>query len=178
MSADLSRRTASRRVTSASAGNAAMPSPRISSFPVSVAGALACRSPPLRVIDDLIVGHQPGNAKDPVRSRMPRLVDKAQGQVRLAGSGQSKKQHPFAIHGDTGRRGACVESAIGRHPILRNGRQADDEARPEDGRSPVASALPRRFSAQMRPLWASTICFEIDRPRPEFLPKLTSGRSV
>jgi len=30
---------------------------------------------------------------------------------------------------------------------------------------------PTRFSAQMRPPWASMICLEIDRPSPEFCPK-------
>ena len=37
--------------------------------------------------------------------------------------------------------------------------------------TPSASAGPTRFSAQMRPPWASMICLEIDRPSPEFCPK-------
>ena len=36
--------------------------------------------------------------------------------------------------------------------------------------SPSALSAPVRFSAQMRPPWASMICFEIDSPRPEFCP--------
>src|SRR5450830_81435 len=36
---------------------------------------------------------------------------------------------------------------------------------------PSASDGPGRFSAQMRPRCASMICFEIDRPNPEFWPK-------
>ena len=43
-------------------------------------------------------------------------------------------------------------------------------------RRPASEAM--RFSAQMRPPCASTICLEIDRPRPEFWPKPCSGRSV
>ena len=35
-----------------------------------------------------------------------------------------------------------------------------------------------RFSAHSRPSWASTICFEIDSPRPEFCPNPWCGRSV
>src|SRR3954466_10319031 len=31
---------------------------------------------------------------------------------------------------------------------------------------PSPSGGPTRFSAQMRPLWASMICLEIDNPRP------------
>ncbi len=35
-----------------------------------------------------------------------------------------------------------------------------------------------RFSARMRPPWASMICFEMDRPRPEWVPNFSSlGRS-
>ena len=37
--------------------------------------------------------------------------------------------------------------------------------------SPSAPTGPARFSAQMRPPWASMICFEIDSPSPEFCPK-------
>src|SRR4051794_9526019 len=37
--------------------------------------------------------------------------------------------------------------------------------------SPWALTGPGRFSAQMRPRCASMICFEIDRPNPEFWPK-------
>ena len=44
--------------------------------------------------------------------------------------------------------------------------------------SPSASPGPARFSAQIRPPWASTICLEIDRPSPEFWPKPWCGRSV
>lgn len=35
-----------------------------------------------------------------------------------------------------------------------------------------------RFSAQIVPPWPSTICLEIDKPRPEFCPKPCAGRSV
>jgi hypothetical protein len=48
----------------------------------------------------------------------------------------------------------------------------------------LLDSLPRsagavRFSAQIVPPWPSTICLEIDSPRPEFWPKpCSSGRSV
>src|SRR5262245_8691807 len=35
-----------------------------------------------------------------------------------------------------------------------------------------------RFSTQMRPPWASMICFEMDRPSPELWPKAWCGRWV
>ena len=44
--------------------------------------------------------------------------------------------------------------------------------------SPSSPTGPRRFSAQMRPPWASMICLEIDSPRPEFWPNPWCGRSV
>ena len=53
-------------------------------------------------------------------------------------------------------------------------RQADQE--PGAATGPSAS---RRFSAQMRPRCASTICFEIDRPSPECVPNFSpAGRSL
>ena len=73
------------------------------------------------------------------------------------------------------------EACDGRSPsaMPSHRRQADDEARAEHRRAPrrgVGAAM--RFSAQMRPRCASTICLEIERPRPEFWPKPCSGRSV
>src|SRR5262249_58694514 len=35
---------------------------------------------------------------------------------------------------------------------------------------PLAPRGPVRFSTAIEPPWASTICFEIDSPRPEFWP--------
>ena len=71
------------------------------------------------------------------------------------------------------RRGRSVR----RRPSRR--RQAHDEARAQHaGGSSGVGGAPVRFSAQMRPPWASTICLEIDRPRPEFWPKPWCGRSV
>src|SRR5471030_2897064 len=39
-----------------------------------------------------------------------------------------------------------------------------------------SAELPGRFSAQIRPPWASIICREIDKPRPEFWPNPWFGR--
>ncbi len=60
-------------------------------------------------------------------------------------------------------------------------RHADHTGRPTTKRAPsgseVASAsVGRMFSAQITPSWASTICLEIDKPRPELLPKSLSER--
>ncbi len=40
-----------------------------------------------------------------------------------------------------------------------------------------SAAVGRMFSAQITPPCASTICFEIESPRPELLPKWVDGRS-
>ena len=57
--------------------------------------------------------------------------------------------------------------------------QPDHEARAGDAWHRLRRRLgPGRFSAQMRPPWASMICLEIDRPNPEFCPKPWCGRSV
>jgi hypothetical protein len=48
-------------------------------------------------------------------------------------------------------------------------------------RAPLISPglVPGMFSAVSVPPWASTICLEIDRPRPEFWPNASpAGRSV
>jgi hypothetical protein len=44
--------------------------------------------------------------------------------------------------------------------------------------SSVRPATVVRFSTRIVPPWASMICLEMDRPRPEFCPKPCSGRSV
>ena len=51
------------------------------------------------------------------------------------------------------------------------GRRTAKRAPSTTGRSSAPLATPSRFSARMRPPCASMICFEIDRPRPEFWPK-------
>ena len=57
------------------------------------------------------------------------------------------------------------------------GRRTMKRAPSTRGSSPSPPAAVR-FSTQMRPPCASTICLEIDRPSPEFWPKPCSGRSV
>ena len=62
------------------------------------------------------------------------------------------------------------------------GRQPRQTGSPTTNRAPSGSEVGsafvgRMFSAQMTPPWASTICLEIDRPRPELLPKCVAGRS-
>ena len=108
----------------------------------------------------------------------PRAGDQRQRQRALAGSRRSKDQN--AAFADDGRplRGARLPPPSA---SWRERRQFDDEA--------GARAVPRRlvavvvsptgaaglgsgrFTAQIRPPCASTICREIDSPRPEFWPK-------
>ena len=49
--------------------------------------------------------------------------------------------------------------------------------RAPSGSDVMSAWVGRMFSAQITPPWASMICFEIARPRPEWLPKSDFGRS-
>jgi hypothetical protein len=53
-------------------------------------------------------------------------------------------------------------------------RQTDDEPRAQRLGHDVEIGG-RMFSAQITPPWASTICLEIARPRPEWLPNCFTG---
>ena len=62
------------------------------------------------------------------------------------------------------------------------GSVTDQIGRPTTNRAPEGSdvtsaSVGRIFSAQITPPWASTICLEIARPRPELLPNWCTGRS-
>ena len=89
-------------------------------------------------------------------------------------------QHGSAVQAHAGGVQALVTviSAPARGSNIIQRRQLDDKPGTKNALSPSAFARPKRFSAQMRPLWASTICREIARPKPELLPKLCSGLSV
>src|SRR6202051_336129 len=98
--------------------------------------------------------------------------DEIERQPRFAGAGRPADQHR-AISDQHGR---CVDArACG----VRHGTGSLTTKRaPAIVASPSALSGPARFSAQMRPPWASTICFEIERPSPEFWPNPACRRSV
>ncbi len=121
-------------------------------------------------------GHQLTAARlevDPVvpdQDRMRNLAgacgqDEVEGEARFAGSRRATDQYRTAFDQHRGGVDAWV-------PRRSHGAGSRTTKRaPATVGSPSALGGPGRFSAQMRPPWASMICFEIERPRPEFCPK-------
>src|SRR5262249_11809322 len=103
---------------------------------------------------------------------------KAKREVRLAASGAAAEEsrvgpecHACAVDQLTRLAQAAGNRITKRAPlILRSAAPTLLTLRP----SPFCA----RFSAHRRPPWATTICREILRARPEFWPKLSCGRSV
>lgn len=91
---------------------------------------------------------------------------KHQRKSRLAGTGRPKDQNCALTH----RHATCVQDGCGH-----TGRPTTNRA--PSGSDVTSACVGRMFSAQITPPCASTICFEIARPRPEWLPKSPGGRS-
>ncbi|TCU65389.1 hypothetical protein EDE08_1133 [Bradyrhizobium sp. R2.2-H] len=90
--------------------------------------------------------------------------DQIKGKARLAGARRPADQHRQRSDLDGG--GVNAWPAVAHRAGSLTTKRA-----PATVGAPSASSGPGRFSAQMRPPWASMICLEIDRPRPEFWPK-------
>ena len=98
-------------------------------------------------------------------------VNQSQRQIGFSGSRSAAQEHGTgaACRGDRHRSGVDEERPAHDSAGRRIRKRAPQTA-------PVASV---RFSAQTRPRCASTICFEIDSPRPEWVPNFSpAGRSV
>src|SRR6516165_9396223 len=104
----------------------------------------------------LIVGDQTGAA-----------VDQAKGEIRFPAARRTAEQDSAAIDRN---RGGMNEQAVGHDPA---GSRMQN-------RAPVtAPSAFLWFSAQIEPRCATTICCEIERPSPEWVPNFsTCGRSV
>ena len=103
-----------------------------------------------------VVGHQPGA-----------LVDQPQRQIRFARAAFAQSSTPCAAASPT-----QLAWILTRLHVMspHRERQFDDEARAAAGCLAVV-----RFSAQMRPPAFCVIWRAMDRPRPEFLPKMIAG---
>ena len=98
-------------------------------------------------------------------------VDQAQRQVRLAAARRPAQQHADPIERDAS--GLDVSPLRCARAHRRAGRATTKRA-PHTRRSPST-----RFSALTRPPWASAICLEMLRPRPEWVPYFSpAGRSL
>ena len=112
----------------------------------------------------------PNQARERQHPRL-RGVDERERQLRLAGSGAAADQHGAGA----GQHGRSVHGrSVGGHHVA--GRRTMKRAPRTVGGSSGPVAARWRFSTQMRPPWASMMCLEIERPRPEFCPKSWSGR--
>jgi hypothetical protein len=104
----------------------------------------------------LVVGDQPSAA-----------VDQAKGEIRFPAAGGPAERDGAAIDRN---RGGMNEEAVGYDPA---GSRMQNRAP-----ATVPSAF-LRFSAQIEPRCATTICCEIERPSPEWVPNFSPcGRSV
>ena len=97
--------------------------------------------------------------------------EELQAEGGLAGAGGAEDEEAAVCHGDAG---GVQEQRVGRR-CRHTGRPTTKRA--PKGSLVASAAVGRMFSAQITPPCASTICFEIDRPRPELLPKWVGGRS-
>src|SRR5579871_2634701 len=108
-----------------------------------------------------VIAHKPGRGNQPGAAGK----DEVEGEARFAGAGWAANQDR-AIP-DQHRGGVNAGIGLACHYV---GSRTTKRA-PATVASPSAPAGPTRFSAQIRPPWASTICLEIERPSPEFCPK-------
>jgi hypothetical protein len=105
---------------------------------------------------DLIVGNKPCPG-----------IDQSQRQIRFSGARPTTEKHGVSRDRDRGG----MNQQRSRH---------DSAGSLIQKRAPiVAPAASLRFSAQIMPRCASTICFEIESPSPEWVPNFSpSGRSL
>lgn len=121
----------------------------------------------------LVVQDQHSVVRDQSRRQMGQssLGEAIKGDAGLAAAGWTKEKEPEPINGNCG---AVNVDGCRTHVGVSTGR---DSMKRAPVIRPVAGSI--TFSARKVPPWASAICRLIDRPRPEFCPKLSpSGRSV
>ena len=115
-----------------------------------------------------------------------RIPDKHQFDGVICDQGSAESDHLNGERGFSGTRRAEDQqpTPFDRHAgrVQQKRHCGGHTGRPTTKRAPrgseVTSALVgRMFSAQMTPPCASTICFEMARPSPEWLPKSPEGRS-
>ena len=106
----------------------------------------------------LVIRHQLRAQRDHAAAPAPDLPDPDGPRI----------SNPFP---STATQEACRVRAAGRQ----TGRPTTKRA--PSGSEVISAWVGRMFSAQITPPCASTICFEIARPRPEWLPNWPTGRS-
>lgn len=113
-----------------------------------------------------IIGHKSGK-----KAILPRIFQQEAGQLRLPRPTRPHDQIASPTQHDTG----CMQV----EPALVHGDGSAGRVRMKRAPSIRAVSGSRMFSARNDPPCASAICRLMERPRPEFWPKLSpSGRSV
>ncbi len=129
-------------------------------------GRRPCNQPVMHGFDmNAVVSHQ--TSKD--QPATGRGLDQVEREPRLARAGWSTNEESPCANQD--RRSMNGRSGGGIHNAYIAGSRTRKRA--PRIRSSMLGSVPgsrgaTRFCASSRPSWASTICFEIDRPRPEF----------
>ena len=124
-------------------------------------------------------GYQPFLGQDQfgavIRDQNGTEGNQLQRQRRLARPRRAGDQKGAVRKGDTaGMKDQTIRPGLFGCPV-QTGRPTTKRA--PSGSLVTSAAVGRMFSAQITPPCASTICFEIERPRPELLPKWLGGRS-
>ena len=144
-------------------GRRTMPTPRTSSSPASAAGAAASSRPP-RCREDARGRRRRAGRAGRRRARREEPATTCRSPTRRGSARRARRRGP---------RSACtvaVAHAAGRRTVKR--------APSTVGGAPGSVRRPRAVLGDDRPRCASTICLEIDRPRPEFWPKASCVRAV
>lgn len=129
-------------------------------------GRRPCNQPVMNGLDmNAVVGHE--TRKDQPAAR--RGLDEVEREPRFTRAGRSANEEGPRANQD--RRSMNRGDGGGVHNAYIAGSRTRKRA--PRIRSSILGSVPgsrgaTRFCASNRPSWASTICFEIDRPRPEF----------
>lgn len=116
-----------------------------------------------------------------IRNKHCPPADQIQCELRFTAARTSHDQNRLTVACHTG--GMQKAAPIwGRPNVIVSVVAHDQTGKPTTNRAPrgsdvMSASVGRMFSAQITPPWASTICLEIARPRPELLPKSSCGRS-
>ncbi len=148
---------------------AANPKPPNFDFPGQFARRTDHQLAATRLEKNAIVAHQHGWSNLPATPGK----DEIEGEARFPCTGGAPDQ--YRTSSDPDRRCMDTRAAAAGHT---GAGSLTTKRAPATVVSVSTPAGAGRFSAQMRPPCASMICFEIDRPKPEFCPKPWCGRSV
>ena len=170
-SASAPRSTTSPTTAHGSCGSRRIPTPRTSISPASASAGRTSKRPHAPCRSTRSSPTSLANSKKPARAASM----SSSASRDFPGTGRAANQHRARPDQDgrgVHRRVSCRHHVAGRCTMKR----APITFGVASGAELAGAAI--RFSTQMAPPCASTICLEIDSPRPEFWPNPWCGRSV